>query len=103
MLERDYQARLIRKLRRMFKDCVVIKNDTEYMPGIPDLTVLYGPKWGMLETKASGTASMRPNQVFYIDMFNEMSFAAIIHPENEAEVLRALQHAFEFGGDSRVS
>ena len=95
MRENAYQARLIRKLRRRFPDCVIVKNDPDYMQGIPDLTVFWGPGWGMLETKASEHTPERPNQGYYVNLFNRMSFAAFIYPENEREVLDALQHAFE--------
>jgi len=95
MLERQYQARLIRKLRRFFPGCVILKNDPDYMSGVPDLTILYGPKWGMLEVKGDEDSPEQPNQGYYIRILNEMSFAAFIHPGNEAEVLRALQLTFE--------
>lgn len=95
MLERDYQARLIKKLRAMFPDCVILKNDTDYMQGIPDLTILYRDKWAMLEVKAYEDAPFQPNQEYYIDLLNDMSFAASIYPEIEEEVLRELQLAFE--------
>jgi hypothetical protein len=51
--ENAYQAKLIRKLKRMFPDCEVLKNDPNYLQGILDLTILWGPYWAMLEVKAS--------------------------------------------------
>lgn len=102
MLERDYQAQLIKKLRRLFPGCVILKNDTDYMQGVPDLTVLYGLCWAMLEVKASPHAPEQPNQAYYVQQLNEMSFAAFIHPFNEDEVLHALQSAFESRGHARV-
>jgi hypothetical protein len=48
----------------------------------------------MLEVKASEDAPLRPNQGYYVRKLNDMSFAAIIYPENEKEVLAALQEAF---------
>jgi hypothetical protein len=103
VLESVYQNKLISRLHRMFPGCVVLKNDAEYIQGVPDLTILFGSRWAMLEVKADANAPYRPNQEYYLEMFNEMSFAACIHPDNEEEVLDALQHAFEFGGHSRVS
>jgi hypothetical protein len=94
MQERHYQAFLIRRLKDLFPGCVVIKNDSGYRQGIPDLTIFYFDRWAALEVKASESAPEQPNQRFYVDSLNEMSFAAFIYPENEGEVLRELQLAF---------
>lgn len=94
MSESQFQAKLIRKLKRMFPGCEVLKNDSGYRQGILDLTILWGKFWAMLEVKASQDAKLRPNQDFYVRKMNDMSFAAIIYPENEEEVLSALQEAF---------
>jgi hypothetical protein len=94
MLERDYQARLIKKLRLLFPGCVILKNDTSYMQGVPDLLVLFEDKWAMLEVKESEDSIEQPNQRFYVQQFSEMSFGAFIYPSNEEEVLRDLQQAF---------
>ena len=94
MLESVYQARLIKKLDIMFPGCLVLKNDSGYRQGILDLSIFYGPRWAMLEVKASEHAPYEPNQLYYIEMLNRMSFAARIDPSNEQEVLNALQQAF---------
>lgn len=103
MRESTYQGKLIKKLGRLYPGCVVIKQDPGYMQGVLDLLFLHGTFWALLEAKASAEASYRPNQEYYIEMFNNMSFAARIHPGNEEEVLRALQFAYESRGNSRVS
>ena len=95
MLERDYQARLIKKLERLFPGCVILKNDPEYRQGIPDLLILHRARWAMLEVKASATSAVRPNQEYYVDLLNKMSFAAFIHPSNEEDVLRELHQALQ--------
>jgi hypothetical protein len=95
MLESDYQAYLVRELRLWFKGCIILKNDSSYLQGVPDLTVLYRDKWAWLEVKTSKHARQRPNQVYYVGLAQEMSFGAFIYPENEEEVLLELQHAFE--------
>ena len=95
MLERNYQAGLIRQLKWMFPGAIVLKNDTAYMQGIPDLTVLHEDRWAALECKASEKAPIQANQDYYIDRMNAMSFGAFIYPENEEEVLRELQRAFQ--------
>lgn len=103
MLERDYQARLIKKLRVMFPGCVILKNDPDYLQGIPDIVIFYGDRWAMLEAKRSERASVQPNQDYYIGLLNEMSFASFIYPSNEQEVLRDLQSALEPRGRTRLS
>lgn len=103
MLESVYQARLIKKIERTFRGCVVLKNDSSYIQGILDLTILYRDKWAMLEVKPHADADFQPNQEYYIDLLNQMSFAACIYPENEKEVLNALQSAFSSGRKARVS
>lgn len=94
MKESKFQKNLIDKLKKIFPGCVILKNDSSYAQGIPDLTVLYKDKWAMLEVKASLSSKKQPNQMYYIDYLSEMSFAAVIYPENETEILHELQHAF---------
>ena len=69
--------------------------DPDYQQGILDLLVLYNDKWASLEVKRSADADVQPNQEYYVHELNEMSFAAFIYPENEEEVLNALQQALE--------
>lgn len=96
MLEADYQAYLIKKIKRqVLPGSIVLKNDTQYLQGIPDLTVLYRERWGILEVKTSAGARHRPNQDYYIDLLDGMSFAAFIFPENEEDVLYDLQQSLQ--------
>lgn len=97
-LERDFQSKLIKEIKEKFPGCVVMKNDSSYIQGIPDLTVLYQDKWAMLEVKRSETAGHRPNQEYYIGKMDEMSFARFICPENKQEVLHEMEHAFRSSG-----
>lgn len=94
MRERDYQAKLIKKLRKLFPGCVILKNDPEYIQGVPDLLILHKDKWAMLEVKISATANTQPNQQYYVDTFNRMSYAAFINPSNEKDILDAIQRSF---------
>ena len=98
--ESDFQAKLIRKLKEMLPGCVVLKNDPGYIQGFPDLTVLYGKHWAVLECKRSADASRQPNQEYYIALTGNMSFGRFIFPENEEEVLRDLQQAFGLRGET---
>jgi hypothetical protein len=103
MNENKYQARIIKKLEEMFPGCMIMKNDPSYIQGLPDILVLWHEYWATLEVKASRSASTQPNQDHYIERLNNMSFSAYIYPENEEEVLFALQQAFKPPGRTRIS
>lgn len=95
MLEKGFQKNLIKDIKKRFPGCVVMKNDSGYIQGIPDLTVLYKNKWAALEGKKNEKATHQPNQDYYVNKLDEMSFARFIYPENKEEVLNELQQAFE--------
>lgn len=94
-MESDYQAKLIKKLQSKFPGCLVLKNDPTYLQGIPDLLILFEDMWAALEVKDSEDAADQPNQWWYIEKMDNMSYADFIYPENEGSVLRALQRSFE--------
>lgn len=94
MREREYQAYIIRKLKEVFPDCVILKNDPDYLQGVPDLLILVNDRWAMLEVKASAKARVQNNQEFYVNSFNAMSYSSFIYPENEEKVFNELQSAF---------
>lgn len=102
MRESEYQSMLIRNLRYRFSGCLILKNDSSYLQGIPDLTILYRDRWAMLEVKQSESSPLTANQEYYIDLLNQMSFAAVIYPENEEEVLDALQQTFDPSWSARI-
>jgi hypothetical protein len=90
MLESKYQAALIKKIETRFPGCLITKNDANYTQGLPDLTIFHNDRWAFLEVKASEKSRVRPNQRHYIETWQGKSFAAFIYPENEAEILMAL-------------
>lgn len=94
-LERNFQSSLIKEIKDRFPGCIVMKNDADYIQGIPDLTILYNDKWAMLECKRSNSASKRPNQEYYVTKADDMSFARFISPENREAVLDELQQALQ--------
>ena len=95
MLENKFQSKLIKRIKDLFPGCIVMKNDSSYIQGIPDLLILYKNKWASLEVKKSANASKRPNQQYYVDLMNKMSFARFISPENKKEVLDELRKTFK--------
>lgn len=94
-LERDFQGNLVKDLKKMFPGCIVMKNDSSYIQGIPDLLILHNDKWASLECKKTANANRQPNQEYYVGVMNEMSFSRFIYPENKEEVLSELRKAFE--------
>lgn len=94
-LESGFQDGLRDDLYDLFPGCMIMKLDSGYIQGIPDLLILYKDKWAVLECKKSANARRQPNQEYYVNKMNDMSFAAFICPENKEEVLYELQRAFE--------
>lgn len=97
MLESRYQALLIKRLRNTFQGCFILKNDSDYLQGVPDLLILWGKHWAILEVKAKRPTrpeDFEPNQEYYLDLLNDMSYAACIYPENEEDIIYELTQAF---------
>ena len=92
--ENKFQADLIRTIKTRFPDSIVLKNDPNYIQGIPDLLVLHGDKWAALECKRSEKSPRQPNQDHYIQTMDSMSCAKFVYPENVEEVLDELQQTF---------
>lgn len=101
--ESKFQAELIKEIEETFPGCKVLKNDPNYIQGIPDLTIFYKKHWATLECKRSKDEPHQPNQDYYVDEMNKMSFSAFIYPENKEEVLHELQKAFRPRRKARVS
>ena len=92
-LESGFQDRLRDDLKKLFPGCMIFKMDQ--IQGIPDLLVLYKSKWASLENKKSANATKRPNQEYYVELMNNMSFSRFIFPENKDEVLNELKQFFK--------
>ena len=95
MKESIFQSNLKKELKKLFPGCIITKLDSGDIQGIPDLLVLYKDKWASLEVKKSATASHRPNQNYYVEKMNAMSFSRFIFPENKDEVLTDLARLFK--------
>lgn len=93
-LESGFQDKLRDELKELFPGCMIFKMDQ--IQGIPDLLVLYKNKWATLENKKSAKATHRPNQDYYVEKMNEMSFSRFIYPENKDEVLDELYLYFNY-------
>lgn len=91
-LESGFQDDLIKDLDSLFPGCMVFKMDQ--IQGIPDLLVLYRDRWASLECKRGTQSAHQPNQDYYVDLMNAMSFSRFINKNNKEEVLRELQETF---------
>lgn len=94
MLERNFQSQLIKDLKKRFPNCMVVKNDSGYLQGIPDLMVLHGKHWAALEVKRAEDSHKQPNQEYYVSKMNEMSYSKFVYPENKQQVLDELERMF---------
>ena len=93
--ESQFQHELIKDIKKRFPECIIMKNDANYIQGIPDLLVLNGKRWASLECKRSSSSKHQPNQDYYVERMNNMSFSRFIFPENKEEVLDALEQSFK--------
>lgn len=92
--ERQFQASLKKELKERFPNCIVTKLDPNDIQGIPDLLILWKDKWATLECKRSESAGHRPNQEYYVNTMNQMSYSAFIFPENKERILNEMEQAF---------
>ena len=94
-LESKFQKELMTEIQNLYPGCVILKNDPNYIQGFPDWTIFYKNKWAVLEAKRNKNARKQPNQDYYVDRLNNMSFSRFVYPENKDEVLRELEQVFE--------
>lgn len=94
MKENKFQSNLKKELKKLFPECIVTKLDSGDIQGIPDLLILNKDKWATLENKKSAKASKRPNQEYYVEKMDKMSFSRFIYPENKDTVLSELKSYF---------
>jgi len=92
--EAVYQDRLIKKLRQVFPGVFILKPDSEEFQGIPDLLILFGTHYAFLEVKLSPKSRVQANQMHYIELFNEMSYASFICPDTEDQVIKEMEYSF---------
>lgn len=95
MLEKDFQKNLIKDIKKRLKGCVILKNDSGYIQGIPDLLILYKKRWVVLECKKTKKSIRQPNQEYWIDVLNNMSYAKFICPENKEVILDEVYRTLE--------
>lgn len=93
--ESTFQSNLKESIMELFPGCEIKKLDTISDQGCPDLLILHKKHWAILECKKSKDAKHQPNQDYYVNKFNSMSYSNFVYPENKEEVLRDLQRTFQ--------
>lgn len=101
--ENAFQAELIREIKKRMPESMVLKNDSSYIQGFPDITVLFEGGWAVLEAKREKDASHRPNQDYYVTKMGTMGFSKFVYPENREDVLNELERAYQLGRSARIS
>lgn len=95
-LESKFQKELINEVKVRFPGCVALKNDSGYIQGFPDWTILYKDRWAVLEVKRERDAAKQPNQEYYVDRLNKLGgFARFVFPENKDEILEEMETLFK--------
>lgn len=88
VLERDFQHKLVKRLRTEIPGSIVMKADANQVQGIPDLLILAHGRFASLEVKRSASASHRPNQDYFVQKINDDGgFASFVDPSNEDDVV----------------
>lgn len=91
MKENAFQKKIIKRIKSGFPKSIILKNDSTYIQGIPDLLILNKSKWAMIEIKKHNKSIFQPNQEYYLDLFNKMSFARMISQDNYEEVIKDVE------------
>jgi len=102
MLESTYQRKLIKKIQDRYPGAVILKTDPAYIQGFPDWLILNAYNWAALDAKSHEKANHEPNQDYWINVLDDMSFASFVYPENEGEVLDGLQQALRSSRSTRL-
>lgn len=89
--EGPYKTALSKRIEERLPGSVILKQDPNLRQGISDLLILWEFVWAALEVKAYRGAPDRPNQGYYVDLLNGLSYAAVIYPENEERILDELE------------
>lgn len=94
-LESRFQKEFIDEVKARYPGCIALKNDSSYIQGFPDWTILYQNKWAVLEMKKERSAHKQPNQEYYVNKLNNMSFSRFVYPDNRDEVLHDMDVLFK--------
>jgi hypothetical protein len=95
-LESNFKNKLITEIQKRFPGAIVLKTAANQIQGIPDNLILFGSRWAAFEAKRYIDSPIQPNQEYYVDLLNKMSYASFVYPQNKEEFLNDLQYALRF-------
>jgi len=93
-LESKFKRELKKEIKERYPGCIVAHLDPNDIQGIPDLLILHKNKWATLEGKKESDSSKQPNQEYYVDKMNNMSYSSFVYPGNKDSVLMDLDKVF---------
>jgi hypothetical protein len=94
LLEARFKTELIKRIKTEFNGCMVFHLNPRERQGSPDLLILYKDMWAALEGKRTKDSPTQPNQPYYVELMNTMSYAAFVYPENMEVIMSELQYTF---------
>lgn len=92
VLEKDFQAKVIKWLRSKGFKCFKQQMNATTRAGTPDLFIFKEGWWGWIEFKKSKNAAKRPGQQENIDWAQENSWGAFVWPENFEQIKDELEN-----------
>jgi len=100
--ESSFLAKLISELERQYPGAIILKNDANQRQGFPDRLILWQNHWAAFEGKAHRDSTHQPNQDYYVNLLNNMSYAKFVYPDNMEIFLYELQRSFGFRRTTRL-
>ena len=95
--ESAVQALIIKELEQQYPGAVVLKTDPLYIQGFPDLLFLEKSFWAALEVKRAKNSVRQPNQGYWVDRLDLLSFSRFIYPSNLDRIFDELDDALRWG------
>lgn len=100
-LEKKFKNDFLSDIQEQYPDCMIMPMN--HVQGIPDTLILYKNKWAALEFKKFSRAKRQPNQPYYVQLMDDMSFSRFVYPENRQEVMNDIQKSFRTARSARIS
>lgn len=100
-LESEFELATCKEIEQELPGCIILKNDAKKQQGILDRVVFYEDRYAFLEFKRASKSERQPNQEYFVERLDKMSFAAFIEPGNKEEVLDGLFSTLRAGKPAR--
>jgi len=100
--ESIFEMKLVQDLMHLYPNAIILKTYPNYIQGFPDRLMLLNDRWAAFEIKSHHNARHQPNQDYYIELLNRMSFASFVYPANREEFFNEIQFALRSVWETRV-